>query len=250
MRLAVGIFFSLTFICSVSWLLWLEMERQQEEDVNGPHYHSFGVKLPRNTGLVGIDISRYQDRIDWEGVKNARDGEQCISFVFIKATEGGTHTDLNFKENWRAAKEAGLRRGAYHYFRPLTTSDKQFQNFTGMVHLQSGDLPPVVDFEEEGRNKDKTLSRLKDLLTKLERHYGVKPIVYCNYDYYRRYIEGTTLESYPIWLAHYGVANPRTNNWMFWQFSDRATISGIAGKVDLNVFQGDSTKLMQLCMRR
>jgi lysozyme len=60
--------------------------------------------------VQGIDVSRWQGKIDWASVAAA--GKQ---FAFIKATEGGDHIDPRFLENWHGAKQAGLVRGAYHF---------------------------------------------------------------------------------------------------------------------------------------
>lgn len=65
-----------------------------------------------NDNLIeGIDVSRYQGEIDWHQVAN----ENVISFVYIKATEGSDMTDSRFAENFKGAREVGLRVGAYHF---------------------------------------------------------------------------------------------------------------------------------------
>ena len=60
--------------------------------------------------IHGIDVSRWQGKIDWALVRAA--GTQ---FAFIKATEGGDHLDPRFTENWYGAAQAGVPRGAYHF---------------------------------------------------------------------------------------------------------------------------------------
>ncbi|RYH05608.1 MAG: hypothetical protein EON57_07475, partial [Alphaproteobacteria bacterium] len=61
--------------------------------------------------IHGIDVSKYQGDIDWD---TARKGG--VSFAYLKATEGGDRVDQRFAENWRAARAAGMPRGAYHFF--------------------------------------------------------------------------------------------------------------------------------------
>ena len=65
----------------------------------------------RETRTIGVDISAYQADVDMEKLK-----AQGIDFIFIKATEGTTHQDRRFAENWENAKNAGLPAGAYHFF--------------------------------------------------------------------------------------------------------------------------------------
>ncbi|HEY0354262.1 MAG TPA: GH25 family lysozyme, partial [Enterovirga sp.] len=65
-----------------------------------------GVAKARALPIHGIDVSKWQGRIDWASVRDA--GTQ---FAFIKATEGGDHVDERFMENWHGAKQAGVPRG-------------------------------------------------------------------------------------------------------------------------------------------
>ena len=71
-----------------------------------------------------------------------------LGFVFIKATEGIVNTDPQFKRNWKKSKQAGMIRGAYHFFLATKDGREQAQNFISMVDLEEGDLPPVVDIEQ------------------------------------------------------------------------------------------------------
>ncbi|WP_411196785.1 GH25 family lysozyme, partial [Rhizobium sp.] len=72
---------------------------------------NFGSTSPRKLAVHGVDVSRWQGEIDWETLR-----QQGANFVYIKATDGGDHLDPMFKKNWRRAKEAGLKHGAYHFF--------------------------------------------------------------------------------------------------------------------------------------
>ena len=77
----------------------------------------------------GLDVSHHQGVIDWARVTEDR----RLRFVFIKATEGGDFRDRRFAENWAAAKRAGLRVGAYHFFTFCTAPELQAQNFLAVV---------------------------------------------------------------------------------------------------------------------
>src|ERR1700726_4953711 len=79
-------------------------------------YAEFGIEIPVNYSIHGIDVSKYQNIIDWELVKDMRVENIHIGFAFIKATEGLENEDGYFGRNWKKAKEAGLIRGAYHFF--------------------------------------------------------------------------------------------------------------------------------------
>lgn len=78
-------------------------------------YAAFGIEIPVQYSIHGIDVSKYQHIIDWESVKEMKVDAIQISFAFIKATEGVRNEDVYFKRNWKRAKDAGMARGAYHF---------------------------------------------------------------------------------------------------------------------------------------
>ena len=73
-------------------------------------YSAFGIDIPSNYTIHGIDVSRYQQIIDWDNVKNMRVENMKIDFAFIKATEGVNNEDPYFNRNWKKAKDAGMAR--------------------------------------------------------------------------------------------------------------------------------------------
>jgi lysozyme len=176
-----------------------------------------------------------------------------MSFAFIKASEGRTVADNYFKKNWEAAKDAGLIRGAYHFYRPHLTAAEQASLFFRMVpKLEKGDLAPVLDIEMRGSCHPSRLKRnLKQWLVMVEKHYGMIPILYTNYGFYKHYLTGKEFKKYPLWIAHYKTPdiNYKVNEWHFWQHSDRGRVNGIRGTVDLNVFNGDMDDLKKLCKK-
>ncbi|TGD77855.1 glycoside hydrolase family 25 protein [Hymenobacter wooponensis] len=191
----------------------------------------------------GIDVSAYQGRIDWSKV-----AEHQVRFAFIKASEGVTLRDPRFRRNWKQAHAAGIYRGAYHYFQPDYDGARQANLFTRQVPLMPGDLPPVLDVEHpQFHDVHKMRKGIATWLRLVERHYGVRPILYSNYSFYRRYLAGH-FDEYPLWLAHYEVDQPKLprNRWIIWQHSDEAYVPGIKGTVDFNVFQGNFRRLLDL----
>lgn len=191
----------------------------------------------------GIDVSAYQGTINWKLVA----GHQ-VQFAFIKATEGVTLRDPRFQRNWRDAHAAGIVRGAYHYFQPNYNGAKQASLFASTVPLVPGDLPPVLDVEApEFHDVAQMRRNVAIWLRLMERHYGVRPILYSNYSFYQRHLAGH-FDKYPLWLAHYEVASPTLpkEKWIIWQHSDESYVPGIRGAVDFNVFQGNFQNLLSL----
>lgn len=216
-------------------------------------YKHFGIRIPRGYSVHGIDVSRYQRRVDWARVKKMRVGEVRISFAFMKATEGSWLKDPEFESNWANARENGIIRGAYHFFLPDVSPKDQALHFAKTVRLRSGDLPPVVDIEEtRGRSREQIRRATLDFAQMLEGRYGVKPILYTNRDFYKNHFANEpAFKPYQFWIAHYHVAKlvmPDDSKWHFWQHSDRGNVTGINEPVDFNVFYGDSAALKRLCL--
>lgn len=195
---------------------------------------------PRQWEVFGVDVSVYQGDVDWPAMAG-----QGVDFAFIKATEGSSLQDRKFADNWRDARNAGVRAGAYHFFSYDSPGETQADNFISMVPVTPGALPPVVDVEFYGDklqnlpDKDQVKAILDPLLARLEEHYGVKPILYATYRSYDLYLREGYGE-YPLWFSSPIVA-PLAKDWTFWQYSHSAELEGYVGaekRIDLNVFRG------------
>ncbi len=198
--------------------------------------------------IFGIDVSHYQGHINWNKVKQSH---HPIEFVFVRSTMGVNGNDQYFNRNWRHAKELGFMRGAYHYFRPNEPGLKQFENFKQRVRLERGDLPPVIDIEEQSKKGNNHLIKeLKVWLTEVESHYGVKPIIYTGHTFYNTFLKGK-LNGYTLWIADYNYGSKQRikhTGWSFHQFTDQVRISGIKGSVDGNDYAGKLDELSALCL--
>lgn len=208
----------------------------------------YGVCIPSGFDVHGIDISHHQGDIDWNRLSQNRNAAIPLYFVFMKATEGGDHSDDRFVENFSAARAHGFIRGAYHFYIPSTDAVKQADFFIQSVALDSGDLPPVLDVEMIGEKEKKEFQRdVKRWLECVESHYGVKPILYTSYKFKERYLNDSAFNVYPYWIAHYYVDSVKyRGRWDFWQHTDVGTVPGIEKEVDLDVFNGTLDELKEL----
>jgi len=225
-------------------------EWYREQRSSFVRYGAFGIELPAEYEIHGIDVSKYQQIINWDLVRQMKvDGIQ-IGFAFIKATEGNGNQDRYFKRNWNKARESGVSRGAYHFFLPTKSGRTQAENFMRAVNLEKGDLPPVLDVEQTyGVGNEALKSRVKEWLDIVEEHYHVKPIIYTNVEFYKAHLQDD-FDGYPLWVAHYlQQRKPRIHrDWHFWQHSESGRVNGIASRVDVNVFYGDSTEFKSLLL--
>ncbi len=198
---------------------------------------------------LGCDVSHWQGEINFEKMHDVG-----ASFVFLKASQA-TWTDRRFIENYRAAKQAGLLVGMYHYLDWSVPSGQQARYFAGLIADYPPDIEPVIDYEERRNapNRLAAISALNAFIQTVEDLIGRLCVIYTSPGYWREY--GDTSDrwkKYPLWVAHYGVTRPTVpvpwTDWLFWQYTDKGdgALYGVESKqIDLNWFNGTVEQLQQ-----
>ena len=196
--------------------------------------------------VIGVDVSWYQGDVDMNQLS-----KQGISFIYIKATEGATHTDRRFRENWIKAGQDNLPRGAYHFFSFESSGVEQAMHFIEVVGDLKGDLIPVVDVEYyenmklEPPAKEDLIEELHACLDTLEAYYNVRPMIYCSRAVYKDYLAGE-IDDYPMWVRsiYLPAGVEGWKDWTMWQYSDTTQLDGYSGGekyIDMNVLSKDVT---------
>lgn len=209
-------------VLAITWFWYLPNHRSDLE--SGERY--------------GIDVSRHQEAIDWDRVAG-----DDIEFAYIKASEGGDLVDARFAGNWKRAGDAGLDRGAYHYFTLCRPGDEQAANFLKTVPHEEAELPPALDLEIAGNCSDRpdeaaVAKEVAAFLDAVETETGQKVVLYIGDDWQERYPVASR-DDRPRW-ARRMHRRPLTDDWWLWQFSSTSRVDGIDGHTDLNVMKGDA----------
>ena len=220
-----------------------------------------GEALPKGSYCYGIDISHYQEEIQWDSLMILTDGARRtvrskvtakdikpVSFVFIKATEGSSMKDKKFRHHWKEAEERDIPKGAYHFFRSSKSGELQARHFINTVgEIRADDLPPVLDIEtiHKGCSLETLNDRALDWLETVTEHYGRKPVIYSSASFIEHNLCDEIKKNYPIWVAHYYTEKPRYDKWHIWQFTDRAVVYGIEGYTDLNACSSEFLKSLK-----
>jgi len=192
-----------------------------------------------SNSIQGIDVSHHQKEIEWDEIN-----KHLISFVYIKATEGGDFRDTRFQTNWEEARDEGFKVGAYHFFKSCKSGEDQANNFIQTVPKEDDSLPPALDLEFLGNcDTNKTIQEIIEdievIEQKLHEHYGKKPIFYTTKHFYDKYLIGK-FKNNPIWFSSI-MGKPKISDnrkWLIWQYSHTGRIKGIETTVDMNYFKG------------
>ncbi|MBQ8134697.1 MAG: glycoside hydrolase family 25 protein [Clostridia bacterium] len=197
---------------------------------------------PTEYEVRGVDVSSYQGKIDWNVLS------KNIDFAYIKATEGSGSVDPKFADNWSNAQNNNIRIGAYHFFSFDSGGKTQAENFISNVEAVPDMLPPAIDVEFYGDKEKNPPSReevdeqLDILISELETHYGIKPVIYSTRKAYEMYISGSYKDC-DIWIRDI-LTKPSLSDrdgWTFWQYSEKGQLDGYSGDekfIDMNVFNG------------
>ncbi|MBY5951159.1 hypothetical protein KUV23_09265 [Algoriphagus marincola] len=201
-------------------------------------------------GILGVDISQYQGKIDFNKL-SLQLQDRPVQFLVFRATMGHNGVDRRFFENWEASKNLPVAQGAYHYYRPNENSTRQAENYIKTVELKSGNLIPILDIEKHStiQSKDRLREGIKNWLNLVEAHFGVKPMIYTGDRFFWEVLHNQGFDQYPIWVANYNhILEPETKNWVIWQFSEKGSIEGIGERIDLNILRGGRFQFHKLKM--
>ena len=229
---------------------WKELRKQYSVSLmsavdttyeHNPHYANYKVHY-------GVDISSYQEDIDWAAAK--ADG---VEFAIIRAAyrgwgqSGRLVKDGYTAKNIEEAQAQGIKVGVYIYSQAITEQEaKEEVDFVhNLVQEYKLDLPLVMDFEyayvndgEGGRLYDANLSKAEatNVCMAFCNHaaeLGYTPMVYANKSTLTNDLNASVIsEKYPIWLAHYTKKTSYTGDYDYWQYSESISVDGISGPVD------------------
>lgn len=191
--------------------------------------------------VQGVDVSHWQGVIDWGKVKAAG-----IEFAFFKATEHTMFFDGQFDNNWKNSRANGVIRGAYHFYRPSYDPLIQAEWFVQKAGVPGdGDLPPTLDLEVTDNLAPADVAKgALQFLARVELLTGRVPMIYTSNRVFNTVLGGPAgFAKYPLWVANWNVMcpnipDPTWKSWRFWQTTDSGAVNGIAGKVDLDAWNG------------
>lgn len=189
--------------------------------------------------MLIADVSNVNGNVNFAALKKAG-----VKAVWLKATEGLTFNDRDYKLFRNEARKEGMRVGAYHFARPdLNTGITEAQHFAKVIGKPGRtDLRPVLDFETEHGTPETQLNWIKNFNAILDQHIGVIPVFYSYPDFIKN-----LAPKYPLgdglWLASYSKNDGKDHPFEIpapWrkvvahQFTSKWTVAGQEGYHDLS----------------
>ncbi len=194
--------------------------------------------------VLGIDVSRYQGNIDWQQVKDAGFEFVMIRLGYRGYGQGVLNEDPMAQENYRGAKEAGLKVGAYFFSQAVSVEEAEEEAEYAMELAKDWelDMPLVYDWEclaEDYRTAQVDARLLTDCTKAFcdaVQAQGHTPMVYFNPNQSRKQMYLAELTGYDFWLAMYSDQMDYPYKVDMWQYTNKGSVPGISGNVDINLY--------------
>ena len=203
------------------------------------------------TAAVGIDVSAWQENIDWSAV--AASG---VKFAMLRcgvrgATEGKITEDKYFKQNVQGAINNGIYVGVYFYSMAINEAEavEEAEFVLNLINGYDIKYPVCYDFETytdefsssgtpyrtNGLSTEQMNKNASAFLSHIQSR-GYIACLYGSASYLKDTWDMNSFANYDTWVAHYYVSKPSyTGNYNLWQYTDNATVPGIKGAVDVDV---------------
>lgn len=201
--------------------------------------------------VLGIDVSVWQQDIDWQQVKAAGVEFAMIRVGYRGSEQGVLLDDENAQRNYAGATAAGIKVGAYLFSQAISVEEAQEEAEYLLERIKEWnvEMPVVYDWEyidEASRTAKvdaRTLTDCTIAFCDQIAKAGYQPMVYFNADHSKNNVYIRELTDYPFWLARYDTVLNYPYKVDMWQYSETGRVPGIDGDVDLNLlFQWEKTE--------
>lgn len=220
-----------------------EAEDSAEANTDGDDTEIRQTSGVSKTGVLGIDVSKWQKEIDWDKVKN-----EGVDFAIIRCGYRGSVTgslveDPYFEQNIKGARAAGIKVGVYFFTQAVNEVEavEEASMVISLVRDYELQYPVFIDTEGAGGNGRADSLNVEERTAVCEafcttvKNAGLEAGVYASRNWYNNKLTASALESYAIWLAEYRSVPLYQGYYQMWQYTSKGKINGINGNVDLNV---------------
>ena len=194
------------------------------------------------SGVMGIDVSKWNGTINWTAVKNSGVNYAIIRCGYRGSSTGALIQDPKFKANIQGAAAAGIKVGVY-FFTQAVNEVEAVEEASMVLDLVKGhklSYPIFIDVESSGGRADgldkNTRTAAVNAFCKTIQNGGYKAGIYANKTWFEGKMNTASLSGYKIWLAQYAAAPTyKATRYDMWQYTSKGKINGISGNVDMNI---------------
>lgn len=212
---------------------------------NDFQYYGDYLRCIAGESVMGIDVSRYQGKIDWEAVRDAG-----VEFAIIRvggrnySDDGELYEDINAEKNYEGAKAAGIKVGVYFFAQAINVTEAREEAAYVLDKIKGWELemPVVYDWEHvnsQARTAEvgiTTLTNCTRTFCQIIEDAGYEAMVYFNPNHQRSRVDLEQLMEFKFWLAMYSDRMTYPYHIDMWQYTDQGVIPGIEGPVDINLY--------------
>ncbi len=205
------------------------------------HFNNDGILAMDKNGIIGIDVSKWNGTIDWNAVAASGVKFAIIRCGYRGSTGGALIMDPTFATNIQGAKAAGIKVGIYFFTQAITEVEaiEEASMCISLANTYGISYPIFIDTEGSGGRADPLNKVARTAIIKAfcetVKSAGYTPGVYASKFWFYDNLDYSQLSSYKIWVAQYASATDFSGHYDIWQHSEKGTVAGINGRVDMNI---------------
>lgn len=193
---------------------------------------------------LGIDVSRWNEDINWSKVKEAGIEYAIIRAGYRGSASGALVEDKYFRQNIEGALAADVPVGLYFFTQAVNEVEAVEEASMVLALCKEYDItyPIFIDTEKAGENgranelDKKTRTAICQAFCETIRSGGYKAGIYASKNWYEKKLDTNILsDDIYIWLSQYGDEVTYDGRYHMWQYTSSGRVLGIEGRVDLNL---------------
>ncbi len=195
----------------------------------------------------GIDVSKWQGEVDFNKVR-----AEGYEFVIINAGFGRyiSQKDRYFETNYKNARAAGLKVGAYWYSYAVNSADakKEAETFLAAVEGKQFEYPLAYDIEDSTQSglSGKVIGDMINAFCGHLESKGYYAAIYSYASFLKSKVPAACRSKYDVWVANFDVAKPDyPYEYGMWQYTSKGKVSGVSGSCDCDYAYKDYPAIMK-----
>lgn len=216
-----------------------EKKKEEKEKVKTIDIEEVLKNYKTENTMIGIDVSKWQEEIDWQEVKNAGIEFAMIRIGYQTEYDGDYVLDPCFMANIEGAKAAQIPVGIYFYSYAKDVEQARDQAEWVKENLENYEIDLPVAFDWESWNSFNqagmsfhTINKVANVFLETLEEAGYKGMLYSS----KVYLEDIWYPTkYDVWLAQYNSKVTYEGEYLIWQMSESGKVNGIKNHVDINV---------------